>query len=679
MKGHSIISMQSLARIPWRKIGIRVLWALAIAYVGYLLVFNLTSRLLRNGVGTTEVVRVSYSSAWSWYPGQLQAHDVRIVGADSHIQWQLDIETVRFRTTLWELSKKRFHAYGIRAEGATMRIRQTLAPADITPETLEHLPNIAGVADPPRKPLVPIPPLSDAEYNLWSVRLDDVVAKDVTGIWFNEIRFNGHANIVGSFELQPMRRAWVGPATIDYGGGELRAGSELMFERCSGHVDLTITPFDPRELLDVRELKETRHLSQYVSGGAVIDGRLTNLRFINRYFLGADAPKWEDGAGTTFADVRFVRGVLQAPGRVVIESELARVTTEDFVALGSARVNLVVDESDGVAGRPGPTEAQLAIDVTRFDVYRPGAKAPFLRGAPVAVRARSQKLDLVDPLTDATGSAVISGAELPDLRMLNEYLGDRLVRNGTARASGLFTFSVPEERASGNLSLNTDNLMSHFGGADVRAKAIAKIAIGDFNWKTQRAVLSKTRFEVQSATFSDSPNEPLWWGQLDLESASLSLGKIPTFQTDFKFHAKDGRPILRQIVPVWLAHHVSFDSMHGAGSLKVTPSLISAVGLHAQGGRWDFYGEFEKGGRNNTGVGMARSGAFTVGFEIVDGKTSTNLYGEDWFRRALDSRDAAGRTTTPKIAAPKTAPKTPSQKGSTPRAAPNVVTNPPHT
>ena len=348
--------------------------AVAVAYLAYLLIINLALRIDRE-LDLPEAVHVTFASAWSWYPGQVQARDVRVVGHDSHVEWQLDAEHVRLRWSLTALLHRRFQASAIRGGGIAMRIRRTLDAGAITPAALEGLPPIAGLPDPPTKPATPSPPIADAEYRLWSVDLEDVDVNDVRELWFDAYRFVGEAHVTGSFALRPLRMARVGPASVDVAQGELRIAKETALEGLTGHLDATVAAFDPRDIDGAGFLR-------YLTVAARGDGRIASVRFVRHYLADASGLAFDGGAGPAHVDVHVVDGVLAAPTAVAVDVERAVVTLGEHRASASARIALAVDPT------PARPEASLSAVVTELDVVRPPAEAPILRAARIVALGR---------------------------------------------------------------------------------------------------------------------------------------------------------------------------------------------------------------------------------------------------------------------------------------------------
>jgi hypothetical protein len=597
--------------------------AVVIAYVAYMLLVNVTLGLVRH-VPLPEATDVTFASAWSWYPGQVQARGVRIVGNDSNVQWQLDVDQVRFRMSLTALVRRRFQASGVRGTGIAMRLRRKVDAADATSAALEVLPPIVGFPEPPLKPAVPSPPLSDEEYDLWSAELESVEALEIREVWFDAYRFTGDARVTGSFALRPLRMVRIGPTAVAVTRGALRAFGEAAAEGLSGHIDVTMAPLDPRAMAGASFLR-------FVSGAVRGGGHVPDLHFANHY-LPAAAPKLSGGAGPVRVDLRIVGGVLAAPSTASVDSELMSVTATGHRASASAHVALLVE------AKPERPEASVSVELTQLEARRAAVEAPLLRAPRIVVRGRSASLDLVSPFGDGTATLEVPSAELPDLRSLDAYLGDDApsLRSGRARLRGELSASLPARSARGTLALVTDGLVVRMGSAEARATGYANVVLAALDVTARRADLSGSRFEARDVMLSDAKTAKGWWSRVALDDAHLSLAAPVRLKARFTLQAKDGRPVLKGAMPSWLADLVGLDQLEGGGSLTVDASVVQIAGLRVRGGGWDIRGELDKHGPRSHAIGLARSADVTVGFELSDGATSLKLLGaEDWYQRAL--------------------------------------------
>jgi hypothetical protein len=157
------------------------------ACIGLLLVYwvagnvLLKTRLFRRMVDASpEQLWIEYSSAYTIIPGTIHVDGLTIRGSDSAVQWILRLDRCDFHVHALDLLHEKFHAGHIRASGVSMRIRLRLKEGDATPEVVSALPPVPGFSDPPYLEIgPPTLPVTDENYHLWTIQLDDVDARNV--------------------------------------------------------------------------------------------------------------------------------------------------------------------------------------------------------------------------------------------------------------------------------------------------------------------------------------------------------------------------------------------------------------------------------------------------------------------------------------------------------------------
>jgi hypothetical protein len=174
----------------------------------------LRTRLFRDAItADSGTMRVEYASAYSTWPGRIHVDGLAIRGRDSNVEWVLAIDHCDFRQSLLDLARRRFHASHVRGNGLSLRIRRRLQ--EVT-SAAAALPPIPGFLDPPLAEVGPeAAPLTDADYRLWSIQLDDVVAEHVRELWIDTVRATGDLRIEGRWFFKPIRWLDIGPAAID--------------------------------------------------------------------------------------------------------------------------------------------------------------------------------------------------------------------------------------------------------------------------------------------------------------------------------------------------------------------------------------------------------------------------------------------------------------------------------
>ncbi len=607
--------------------------AVAISYGVYLVGVN---AVLGHSIDLPEDVAVTYASAWSWYPGQLQASGLRIVGTDSHVEWQLDIERVHLHVSLFALLQRRFQASGVHGSGVAMRMRRKLDSAAATPAALAALPPIAGVSAPPIKPAVEPPPISDEDYRLWSVQIDDAEATLVREVWFDAYHFTGEARVVGGFTLRPVRMATVSPTSVDVTRGELAIFGDAALDALSGHLDVTVAPFDPREVVGSSVV---RTLTTTARG----EGHVVDLAFVKHYMSDPSAFALSGGAGPMLVQVRVVGGVLAAPSAVSVDSERVVVEGDGHRAEAATHLALVVDAA------AVPAEARISLELARFGVWHGPAPDPIVHAARVVAHARSAELDLVRPFGDGSASLEWPDLVFPDLRRLDGYFGKGSTpfRGGVAHAHGALRASLATRQAKGNLTLAADALVVHAGTVDVHGSVAAEVTLVGLDLDSGRADLSGSRVDARNVVLSSTPTQSPWWGNVQLANTHLALAAPALLRTKVAFEAKDGRPVLTQAMPAGLANLIGLEGLHGgcalACALAAGASRVDLTGLHVLGQGGEVRAEFHQRGAWNHGIALVHAGLLTVGAELTNGSTSLRLLGaEEWYRSAAAGSSGAG-------------------------------------
>jgi hypothetical protein len=132
-----------------RRWGKRLLFAIGGSYLAYLVLANVALAVglvphVMNLRPTT--VHVSYAYAWTWLPGRVHAHELRVVGSDSALQWQFDLDDVTAQVSMLDLFHRQVSASHVRARGVVARVRRKLDPAAATHDALSMLPPIDGLS-----------------------------------------------------------------------------------------------------------------------------------------------------------------------------------------------------------------------------------------------------------------------------------------------------------------------------------------------------------------------------------------------------------------------------------------------------------------------------------------------------------------------------------------------------
>jgi hypothetical protein len=477
----------------------------ALLYLAGMNVF-LRTRLFRNAIsGDPDTLLVDYTTAYSWWPGLIHVEGLSIRGRDSHVEWILRLDRCIVRVNLSELAHKKFHADHVRADGVSMRVR--LRADAVAPERMAALPPVPGFSDPPLKDVGPEPPpLTDANYNLWSIELDDVVADHVREVWIDTLRFSGDLEIHGRWLFRPIRWLEVGPAVLDVRA--LEVGYGMIEPWASGVVGRLAVTIHPLNLETMQGGDLIDHLS--IEGDLNGTARLANA--LDRAMEGkglqvdrADAP--------LELHAHLDHGVL-GPGTHLHSAAFdSRARAGGLTFETSLQADLHVDDENVGYADLRVEKAQVSAE------GRPRGRA-----AAIAAALSSRQLDLAHPFADTTYSVDVDAAWTDSLSYWRSRLAPASeveIASGTLTASGHVAGSISEETGSGHISLSARGLLA--AQADTGFQ-------GDVDGNVELGRVDLERHQLAGAV------------RLTADRMSLRFRGM-TFQTDLQAHAvvREGR------------------------------------------------------------------------------------------------------------------------------------------
>jgi hypothetical protein len=289
-----------------------VLFAVAGFAVLYLLAANvlLRTRLLRDFVSRGEGVELDYASAYSVWPGLVHVRGLALEVRDYANQLSVAADSAVVDICLHDLAFRRFHASDVALSGLAFRYRQTVDPRDGMQPYVAAFPPIRGFPDPPVRVGEEPPPVPDAEYDLWHIAIDEVLA-ELRELWILEYRYVGLGTLRGGFRLQPARHFAVYPATVSLKRGTLSVGDAVAADRLEldleGHIEST----------DVRLVRGAA-LAEQMTGRVRANVEELELGALDA--RGAESREWQvDGRARLGVTASMTRGRLDAGSSAELE------------------------------------------------------------------------------------------------------------------------------------------------------------------------------------------------------------------------------------------------------------------------------------------------------------------------------------------------------------------------
>ncbi|HEY2514253.1 MAG TPA: hypothetical protein VGI39_25475 [Polyangiaceae bacterium] len=454
------------------RIGLGAALGLEVFYLVVMNVFLWTPLFGKVVNATPEDVDIHYRRAWSLYPTHVTARDLSIRGTDSHVEWILHLDEVTFDCSLLELPTQHFHVTRARGSGIRFRLRFTTESPRATPAYLAQIPPIDSLGPLAFKPSGP--PYkgewSDADWHLWTIRLDDIVAEHVHEVWLDRGRFVGDARIGGGFYLRPIRRVEVGPLDVEVRGGAASFAARTVADPLVLRGTMRVAPFDPRVASGDDLL---HHLSIDVDAKATIPDVAA---------LPVDLPPEAKIAGALELPrvaLKLARGVVQNGTHVEARSDQLEARLDEHAASGAA--GLSADVKDG--------ELRARLDVTGVD-FDHAIRAPAL-----SLTADGRALDLAQGFDDLHATLDVPEVELADLRALGAPELDR----GSVRASAHVEGWRSDARLAGEAEAHATRAALHLGKARIHGAADARLRVESFYVRQMRLVGARLELNVPEA------------------------------------------------------------------------------------------------------------------------------------------------------------------------------------
>ncbi len=600
-------------------IGVVSLYALYLA-VGNIL---LRTRALRNIINSAPEWSIEYSSAYTLWPGWVHARDVHVRVRDFNLEFLLTVDETWVNIDLPALLSRRFHAKRVDAHGVSFRYRARMEPG-VSPSKTYALPPIEGFDAVPINPYRWKLPEGGFQYKYFTFDFDDVHCDGVHEVWMQDYRLTGDGQASGAFHLKPMINVWVGPAHFELHRGDVTLGADTVLSGATGHVDMRIDTFDPRDVTGNQALRVASHVA------FVVDGNVPNYAFLEQRYLGGHEGKspvrLENGGGPLHVDLHIEKAKL-APGTLItLGTKELHVTPQHAKgALAGSDTAATFDTKITIADHEGKPEAHAFVDFTSIELRLAGAAAYPLRAKQMGVFARSKNLDLEDPFEDAALSVDAPSLELTDLRAMQRFLPkDWPLRIALGKASAHVHLDALLATMTGDayVKLTTENMLVTYKQLTLGGKASVEIPFHRLDLDTFATDISKAKLELRDVQQSKAGGAPAWWGNVYLDSATYQPHRPGELRATVSIAMRDLRPLLATYAEAeglagFIRDLIERDNFKGQVVLRAGPG-IDIDNFHAIADDVDVVARYHSKGKHEHGAIRVIYRGLTFGIEILE-------------------------------------------------------------
>ncbi len=424
---------------------------------------------------------------------------------------------------LWQLPGKTFHLTRVRAEGVRYLFRHKVADTEGIERRLALYPKIAGFSDPPLFTEPKRPPLSDEQYDLWTIQLEDVDA-DVKELWFLEYRFTGTGRAKGGFRLQPERDArtdWCS-LTLD---GALHVGKQAVASRLTGRIQAQLDRHDPRVVFGAQIFTK-------LSFDADLRAAIAGLEPTELY-ASADGPHLSRGMGTLRVLAKLRHGAWMKTTELRYNTAGVTLSQGHLVVAGalSSSVDLIK------AGRAALFE--LSASSARLKLSFKGSpkalEGPTAHDVHVSTEVSA---DLAGEIRQTSMNASAK-AQLPELAWLNyAFSSSKLLTGGSGQANATLEWNAGKS-AKVQAALEVKNAGFNLGTIPMLLSGSAGAAVR-YDPKTKQGHASRFGLELpQLAALVKNKWTPLPGG-FQAHAERLSWHGLPPRRSRGRFELHSG-------------------------------------------------------------------------------------------------------------------------------------------
>lgn len=590
----------------------------------------LKTNVLSSAFNSSPDLKIAYRSASSPWPGRVRLEGLSIRMEDYNVQFLLTLERAQVDISLLELPKRAFHALWVDAEGVSFKMRHKVHAVE-NARRLAAYPKIEGFSDPPLYRGPKPPPISDADYDLWRIHIENVTAR-VKELWFLEYRYAGKGVATGSFLLQPARSFELSLSRLDLFGGRLTVAERPVAATVDGRIACQVKSFDVQKTTGLAPFDNVS-----LDLKAVLDGG--DLSFLDVY-LEPDAGLRASGPVRFDLGAIVKEGVVQPPTKLSIDAPRTRVSGDRAAFAGDLQATVSAPEgSDRLAL---DARAQRIQGITAKD----GVPGPILESVSLGTSFGPRRVS--QPMHLTSSSIDVHRGRVPSLQWVERWLEPK---PGSPKLRGSAEFSARITREGdgglvGAAALEARAVEVRLPSFGVRTDAAVDVTLAraEAGAKSPIRATLKSDFQRLSLLDSGERTEPF---SASIRSQQLALSDSPpSLEGRFELRGKHcdallplavGFPPLRDLLRLGL----------GLGDLDAEFWLRAGVRneldlVRAKSGAVTARGRLSSSPKGANGRFLLSTSFANVGVRLDDGETTVEpLVTDEWLGPKVEQSRAA--------------------------------------
>ena len=585
----------------WRRAllwGVLALLVLELVYIAMLATGGL-ARLLNHLIPDT---RMGWSKASSVVPGRVHLENFVLRHEDKDGgHWRIDIDRAEVDVSLNALFRRQFKTESLNVWGLRASIHS------VTPEQAGGERARTQGAEEKEEP------------GGWKILLHEVRVHGVHELTWNEARLTGIQEVVGALDVESGKRIFLHETRLRLGPGELFVQGDTVAHVEKGTANATLEArYQGEEGIDL--------IAGLTGGRLQLSATVPAISSLQHLLPRLEGVSPEGGAGRVEVDLHVKDGRL-APGT------LLQGSGEPFeMPVGPLRLKAPWRFHADVHTREDG-EDRLGLKFTMGPVRMEGGKArgQALETPEVVVLMGARSPRLGEALPDVHVALRAARSNPLELRMLNGWLGSSFqVESGRAFLEASSRANPEHGGGEGHLSLSTQGLQAHWGGARLTGRVLMDIDARKLAFSQDKVTLHGSRLLLRGVSVrTGRDNERDWDGTLVFPEATLRMSP-PSFRGRFTGSFSNAAPFIALLTqqgafPHFLSPLLKAEGLEISGVVALGESGAKLSALRARGEGLDLRGQAESADGVTRAVLLLKIGIVSVGVEVAPGNTSIRL------------------------------------------------------
>jgi hypothetical protein len=507
-----------------------LIFLMEISYVGLTSVFLNTSLFQKVVALDPQEISIQFHRGWSIIPGWVDLKDVKILGQDRNVRWQVLLPDVKTRVLLKDLIQRQVHF------------------KSLTTREVDFQLEMKSESEKAKEPISPIPTRAEVEswrQKRWQLLFDQIQIHSIKKLQVQELSFQGIGKITGQFYLWPGIDAEIGPAHLEVQSGSVRSTQQKedqpsVMRQIALNCGIKIDRFHPY-------LVNGSEVFRFLNGSGVLTSQVNGVSVFNQYFQHVPQIRLNQGRGSLQAQVTIVKGAMVQPSAMKLVTPDLHLSAYDLRISGNGTLWGEVRSSHS------REVSQMNLNLDQFQIDSHTYAQTLLKGKKFSLNIESNSLELASLFKNLWFDLSIPETRISHLHFMNSVFKEN--HSKLRVLSGVGAFSVSAYAQSGKVTWKTNQPHPgklhfslkqgkiNFEPFQMAGEFESHFFLDPFNLDDSRQKMPYGEFSFSKVNWNSKVPQN-WWMSGQLFSNELRLDHSKQWKGMLKLRAKDTLPVV---------------------------------------------------------------------------------------------------------------------------------------